>query len=45
MKHKIKLIRELLFYITSRLNPSQKVILAVSKYQYGELGTECECCC
>lgn len=45
MKHKVKLIRELLFYITPRLNPSKKVILAVSKYQYWELGTECECCC
>lgn len=45
IKHKVKLIRELLFYITSQLNPSKKVILAVSKYQYKELGTECECCC
>lgn len=45
MKHKVKLIRELLFYITSQMIPAQKVILAVSKYQYQEQGTECECDC
>lgn len=45
MKHKVKLIRELLFYITSQMIPPKKVILAVSKYQYREPGRECECYC
>lgn len=38
MKHKVKLIQELLFYITSQMILPKKVILAVSKYQYQEQG-------